>query len=233
MICTVIVAGGTGTRMKAAIKKQYLTLDGVPIVGHTLKAFDRYPDLEKIILVVPEEDLQWCRSEIVAPLTLDHHVQLVAGGRQRQGSVRNGLAAVGVSDGVVMIHDGVRPFVRPSLIDACLNGVKATGACIPAITATDSLKRVDESGVITGTVDRRQVRLAQTPQTFAIDLIRHAHQFAENHGFTATDDASVAEFAGEQVIVVPGDRDNIKITSTLDLTIARAILEQKRVATGP
>jgi 2-C-methyl-D-erythritol 4-phosphate cytidylyltransferase len=227
MICALIVAGGSGLRMKAPLKKQYLRLNDLPIVSHTLIAFDRYPAVEKIILVTPENDREWCQSEIIIPLSLDHDIHVVAGGRRRQASVRNGLEAVGAADAIVMIHDGVRPFVSPSLMDACLAGVQATGACIPAIPATDTLKQVDENGLITGTLDRRRIRLAQTPQTFAVDLIRRAHQLAGRHGFVATDDASVAEFAGERVAVVPGDPDNIKITTPQDLALACAILARR------
>ena len=123
---------------------------------------------------------------------------------------------------------GVRPFVQASVIRACLAGVLTTGACIPAIGATDTIKQIDENGVIIGTLDRKTIQLAQTPQTFSLDLIRRAHQLASQSGFTATDDASVAEFAGARVIVVPGDRDNIKITTPADLPFARAILERWR-----
>ncbi len=223
MIWAIIVAGGSGSRMKSPVKKQYLALDGLPIVAHTLLAFDRYPVLDRIILVVPVDDLEYCRAEIVVPLNLDHDIQVLAGGPRRQDSVLNGLTAMGAGDGVVMIHDGVRPFVRPCLIDACVAGVKVTGACIPAIPATDTLKRVDENGVILGTLDRRQICLAQTPQTFSNDLVRRSHQLAEKRGFVATDDASIVEFAGQTVTVVPGDRENIKITMPQDLLVARAI----------
>jgi 2-C-methyl-D-erythritol 4-phosphate cytidylyltransferase len=226
MICAVIVAGGSGSRMKAPVRKQYLTLDGLPIIAHTLTAFDRYTVLDRIILVVPEDEIDYCRADIIAPLTLDHDVHLVAGGRRRQDSVMNGLTAMHASEGIVMIHDGVRPFVRPSLMNACIAGVEATGACIPAISATDTLKQVDENGVILSTLDRKQIRLAQTPQTFSIGLILRAHQLAAQHDFDATDDASIAEFAGETVTVVPGDRENIKITIPQDLTVARAILDR-------
>jgi 2-C-methyl-D-erythritol 4-phosphate cytidylyltransferase len=218
--------------MRMPLKKQYLFLDGLPIVSHSLIAFDRHPAVEKIILVAPEDDLNWCQSEIIAPLSLDHDIHVVAGGRRRQQSVSKGLKAVGAADGIVMIHDGVRPFVSPSLMDACLSGVNATGACIPAIAAIDTLKQVDESGVISGTLDRRRIRLAQTPQTFKVELIRRAHQLAGRHGFIATDDASVAEFAGERVAVVPGDPENIKITTALDLLVARAILAGRDESQG-
>lgn len=232
MICAVIVAGGSGSRMQSPVKKQYLHLNGLPMLCHTLMAFGRYSAVDRIVLVVPPDDLQWCRTHIVAPAAMHRDVHLVAGGRRRQASVTNGLAAAAATAGIVMIHDGVRPFVRPSLIDACLAGVAATGACIPAIPATDTLKQVDENGVVVRTLDRRHIRLAQTPQTFAIDLIRRAHQLADRHGFTATDDASVAEFAGETVTVVPGDRENIKITTAQDLSVARAILERWREEGG-
>jgi len=227
MICALIVAGGSGSRMKAPLKKQYLYLDGLPILAHVLTAFDRHPAVDRIILVAPENDLEWCRTDIIAPLRLHHDIRVAAGGRRRQESVMNGLRAVGSAEGIVMIHDGVRPFVGPSLMDACLAGVKQTGACIPAIPATDTLKQVDENGMVTATLDRRRVRLAQTPQTFAVDLIRRAHQLAGRHGFIATDDASVAEFAGATVAVVPGDPDNIKITTAQDMLVARAILERR------
>jgi len=225
MIGAVIVAGGSGSRMQAPVKKQYLHLDGLPILSHTLRAFDRHSDLDRLVLVVPEEDLPSCRTAILNPLAPNHDIRLVAGGRRRQESVLNGLNALDMDDGIVMIHDGVRPFVRPSLMDRCLTGVKSTGACIPAVPATDTLKQVDKRGVIVGTLDRQRIRLAQTPQTFSIELIRRAHQLARQQGFVATDDASVAEFAGKTVIVVSGDPDNIKITTPQDLLVARAILE--------
>ena len=219
----VIVAGGSGSRMQAPIKKQYLQLAGLPILSHTLMAFDRRADLDRIVLVVPEADRRHCRKEILETLPLVHDVQLVPGGRRRQESVSNGLNALDADRGFVMIHDGVRPFVRDALIDACLTGVRRSGACIPAIAVTDTLKRVDANAVIVETPARQHIRLAQTPQTFAIDLIRSAHQRAQQQGFNATDDASVAEFAGASVTVVPGDPYNIKITTAYDLVIARAI----------
>ena len=217
MICAVIVAGGSGARMRTAVKKQYLGLDGIPILGHTLLAFDRYPAIDRIVLVLPEDDLERCKREVIGPLNPNHAIQLVVGGRNRQASVRNGLEKAGPSDGIVMIHDGVRPFVRASLIRACIDGSKSTGACIPALAATDTLKQVDANGLITATLDRRSVCMAQTPQTFTTQLIRNAHRLAVEKGFAATDDASVAEFAGARVCVIPGEADNIKITHPGDL----------------
>lgn len=217
--------------MQATVRKQYLRLSGVPILGHTLMAFDRCPVIDRIVLVAPEDDLDRCRREIVAPLKLNHDIRLVGGGDRRQDSVRNGLAAAGDDDSTAMIHDGVRPFVRTSLIRACLAGSKATGACIPAVAATDTLKQVNADGLITATLDRQAIRLAQTPQTFAAGLIRRAHRLAVEKDFVATDDASVAEFAGARVCVVNGDPDNIKITHPQDLALAEAILARWREET--
>ena len=226
MICAVIVAGGSGSRMQAPEKKQYLHLAGLPLLSHTLMTFDRYTDLDRICLVVPGEDLEKCKKEVLKPLSLAHDIQLVAGGKRRQESVANGLKSLTVERGIVMIHDGVRPFVRSTLIERCLAGVQATGACIPAIHATDTLKQVDASGVIVSTVARQSIRLAQTPQTFSIDLIRRAHHHAARRHVAVTDDASVAEQFGASVIVVPGDPDNIKITTPHDLIVAQAILKR-------
>jgi len=228
MICAVIVAGGSGLRMQAPVKKQYLHLDGMPIVARTLMAFDGCTDLDRIVLVLPAPDLEGFRKDILLPLKLDHDVRLVAGGPNRQASVRNGLEKAGPSDGTVLVHDGVRPFVRVDLIRACLAGSEVSGACIPVITATDTVKQVDDGGVVVGTLGRNIIRLAQTPQTFTTGLIRRDHQLAFAKGFAATDDASVAEFAGEQVHTVPGDPDNIKITHPQDLSIAGAILSRWR-----
>lgn len=146
MIAAVIVAGGSGLRMGADIRKQYLRLEEKPILAHTLMALDRCPTLDTMVLVVPMADLTWCRRHVVDPLGLDHEIRLVAGGRRRQASVVNGLSALKQGSGVVMIHDGVRPFVRRGLVDALLEAVRTTGACIPAIPATDTLKQVDTQG---------------------------------------------------------------------------------------
>ena len=228
MICAVIAAGGSGTRMQAAVKKQFLELHGFPILGHTLLAFDRCPEIDRIVLVLPEEDLERCHREVIEPLNPNHAVQLVVGGKNRQASVRNGLEEAGPPDGTVMIHDGVRPLVRASLIRACIAGSRTTGACIPALAATDTVKQVDGDGVITATLNRRSIYMAQTPQTFATGLIRRAHKMAVAKNFTATDDASVAEFADARVCVIPGDPDNIKITHPQDLALAEAVLDRWR-----
>lgn len=227
MVGSVIVAGGSGLRMGASVKKQYLCLNETPILVHTLKAIDRFHALDHMVLVVPEEDLDWCQDRLITPFSFDHPVHLTAGGPQRQESVRNGLKRLAGNDSdIVMIHDGVRPFVREALMESLISQVSLTGACIPAVPVTDTLKQVDENGIIASTLDRRFIHLAQTPQVFFLKTIQKAHAIAEKCGFRATDDASVAEFAGESVKIIPGDPRNIKITTPADLILASAILAE-------
>ncbi|PID39177.1 MAG: 2-C-methyl-D-erythritol 4-phosphate cytidylyltransferase [Proteobacteria bacterium] len=224
MIAAVILAGGSGLRMQSELRKQYLELDGIPVIGHTLMAFDRCFAIDRMVLVLPSEDIPQIGRTVLNRLVLEHDIEIVAGGQRRQDSVCNGLTFLGNEAETVLIHDGVRPFVRQSLIRSCLQGVAATGACIPAIPATDTLKRVDEDNTIVGTLDRQGIQCAQTPQTFDTALIRRAHRLARQNRYSVTDDASVAELAGERVTVIPGDSDNIKVTHPPDLALARAIL---------
>ncbi|MDL2268358.1 2-C-methyl-D-erythritol 4-phosphate cytidylyltransferase [Desulfosarcina sp. OttesenSCG-928-A07] len=228
MVSAVIVAGGSGLRMGAPVKKQYLSLSGTPIVVHTLKALDRFSALNRMVLVVPEADLDWCQDHLIVPFSFDHPVHLTSGGRERQDSVMRGLAALaGGGNDIVMIHDGVRPFVRTSLMEKLVDHAKRTGACIPVVPATDTLKQGDETGMIIRTLDRRNIYLAQTPQVFRLDMIRKAYQNLPKSGVTVTDDASVAEVAGNPVQMIPGDPFNIKITTPADLIIARVIHQEK------
>jgi len=229
MISVVIVAGGRGIRMHAAMRKQYLLLGGRPILGHTLLAFDRCKDIDRIVLVLPEDDFDFCRRTILPPLQLCHKVHLAPGGRERQESVRSGLVAVDALFGqdaagsLVLVHDAVRPFVSCRLIQACIRSAEKFGACIPALPVPDTLKRVDAAGLVEGTVSRDAIRLAQTPQAFQYDLIRRAHAHALRKGLTGTDDASLVEALGEKVAVVDGSSLNIKITHSGDLLLAEAI----------
>ena len=160
------------------------------------------------------------------PLGLRKPLELVDGGSERQVSVYNGLmvlTSVG-DDAVVAIHDGVRPFVSPDLIDRCVATARRHGSCVPAIPVTETVKRVDDGGGVVASADRRRLRLAQTPQAFKLGLIRRAHQSARSGGLTATDDAALVEALGERVQTIAGHRFNIKITTPEDLDLARGIL---------
>ncbi len=224
MISGIIVAGGSGVRMKAAVRKQYLPLGGRPVLAYSLIHFSRCIEIDDIFLVVPASDVDRCREAVLSPLDLQKPVALVPGGPTRQDSVYNGLRAAAGGRRMVVIHDGVRPFTPPDLISACIAGAEEREACIAGEPVADTLKRADENGDILETIDRRGVWRAQTPQAFAYDLIRDAHEAARRDGFQGTDDAALVERLGKRVRMVPGSRWNIKITTPADLRLAGAVL---------
>jgi 2-C-methyl-D-erythritol 4-phosphate cytidylyltransferase len=228
MVAAIIVAGGQGLRMKSPIRKQYLPLAGLPILTHTLTVFDNCDLIGKIFLVAPEDDFDFCRKTILAPLKSAPSIQLVTGGARRQESVYNGLLQVEPDCDIVVIHDGVRPLVRSDQLGACIDGARKYGACILGIPAYDTLKQVDQSDNIVKTVAREAIWLAQTPQAFRYDLIRKAHDRARFEGYLGTDDASLIERAGGAVKILQGSRNNIKITNTEDIRIAQAIIESDK-----
>ncbi len=220
----IVVAAGKGIRLKGALRKQYVALDGIPILRHTLNMFDSCQRVNQLIVVVPKEDLDFCRNEILMSSKLQKDVILVGGGAERQDSVFIGLKAIKSDDGIVLIHDGVRPFVRQEHIVACINGAAEHGACILGIPAFDTVKKVNTTNEITQTLKRGALWLAQTPQAFQLKLIKKAHEAAKQEGFIGTDDASLVERLGEVVKIIPGNRSNIKITKQEDLKLAQALL---------
>lgn len=227
MIDALIVAAGKGRRMKTRQPKQFMTLAGEPILTRTLKAFDRHAKIDRIYVVLPETDIAECRASLFAQAGLDKEVAMVAGGDHRQASVANGLRSIPDKDGIVLIHDGVRPLVSQSLISACIDGARKWGACIPAIKAHDTLKKVRSDGSIERTVPRQRIVMAQTPQAFRLALIRQAHEAAVRRGWLATDDASLLEQMGAAVHVIEGSRQNLKVTRPEDLAIAEVWLKSR------
>jgi len=229
----VIVAGGSGIRMQADIRKQYLVLGQKPVLCHTLAVFFSSPLINHIYLVVPETDFQFCEKEVIAAIPGRFApVHLVVGGASRQESVYHGLSAVRDVDGIVIIHDGVRPFVTPIEIETCLRGAENYGACILGVPAVDTLKKVDEEGLIIQTVARQHIWRAQTPQAFQYHLIKKAHDLAISKGITGTDDASLVERLGCRVRMIPGSPCNIKITTPEDMMMAQGILHGRSGAHG-
>jgi len=225
MVYAIIVAGGKGIRMSDALRKQYIALDGIPILTRTLSVFNHCDLIDQIIVAVPEEDIEFCRSQIIAAADLQKEISLVIGGPQRQDSVYNSLKTIEADDGIVLIHDGVRPFVKPAHLVACIKEAKKHGACILGIPAFDTVKHVNAKNEIIRTPQRDILWLAQTPQAFQVHLIKNAHLTAKQEGFIGTDDASLVERLGAVVKIIPGSRCNIKITDPEDLQLARAILK--------
>lgn len=219
MIYAIIVAAGKGVRMQNARRKQYLELGGRSVLLHTLGVFDRCRSVEQLLVVVPPDDMEPCRDQIIGSAPTKTDVQWVAGGARRQDSVLNGLNAIPEEEGIVLIHDGVRPLVTEALIEACIQGARQWGACIPALPAVDTPKAVKDD-VVEHTIARDRLQLAQTPQAFALSLIRHAHREAKSKKWSVTDDAAIVERMGEKVHVIPGLRENIKLTTPQDLGLA-------------
>ena len=221
----IIVAAGQGMRMSDSMRKQYITLDGIPILRHTLNIFENCQRVTQIILVVPKADLDFCRDAILTPAKRQKSISLVAGGPERQDSVYNGLQIIQPDDGLVVIHDGVRPFVRQEQLVTCINVAAESGACIMGIPVFDTVKQVNAKNEIVQTHRRDTLWLAQTPQVFRAKLIVEAHEVAKKDGFIGTDDASLVERLGQTVKIISGSRNNIKITSQEDLVLAQAILQ--------
>lgn len=217
-----IVAGGRGTRMGGPQPKQFLELAGRPVLMHTLEAFDHWDASARLIVVLPEDQIDtWKRLCEAHAFVRAHHV--VAGGETRFHSVRNGLDAV-ASDGLIAVHDGVRPLVAPSVIAACFAAAADGGAAVPVVPVVESVREVDADGG-SRPVDRARLRVVQTPQVFRADVLRAAYRLPYDPRFT--DDASVVEASGMAVRLVPGNRENIKLTTPMDLLLAEQLMRRK------
>ncbi len=217
----IIVAGGSGSRMGTEIPKQFLELAGKPVLMHTIQVFCDYdPDCE-LILVLPEKQWEfWNGFCLKHSFSIVH--QVVSGGETRFDSVRNGLKLI-QDEGIVFIHDGVRPLVSPETLERCFKTALKNGNAIPVLPITESLRKSE--GKQTISVDRSLYFNVQTPQTFRSEQILEA--FRQNYDPAFTDDASVVEKAGYSIALVDGNPENIKITSPTDLIIAEAFLRNK------
>lgn len=213
----IIVAGGSGKRMGGNLPKQFLKLSGLPILVHTLQAFyDADPEIQ-LIITLPAAEIQfweelkdWHHNEV------EHTV--VAGGDTRYQSVKNALSYV--NEGLVAVHDGVRPFVSAKIINQSFEIAESKGAAVTAVPMKDSVRKVDDKGN-SENIDRSTLRMVQTPQTFDTELLKSAYKTPYSSRFT--DDASVVEAYGHEVSLIEGDYKNIKITTPEDLVIAEAL----------
>lgn len=216
-----IVAGGSGTRMKTEIPKQFLELCGKPILMHSIQVFYDFDPESELILVLPSNQLEfWAGLCLKHKFSLPH--QIVSGGETRFHSVWNGLAQI-KGDGIVFIHDGVRPLVNLQTIERCFETAQRLGNAIPVLPVDESLRKVN--GDQNRSVDRSLYFSVQTPQTFRSEQIRQAYLQEFDPAFT--DDASVAEKAGFSIAMVDGNLENTKITNPIDLLVAEAFLQQK------
>ncbi len=236
----IIPAAGLGTRMstapsskgKKAPSKQFTELGGTPILLHTLRKFAAASEITEMFVALRKDEIGPFRARLEkeGKDILQKNLQLVEGGEHRQQSVANALAAVqaGAQD-IVLVHDAVRPFVTPEIIQEVIQGVKKHGAAIAGMPAVDTIKQVErtsEAAIIKATVPREKIVMAQTPQGFHYEIIKKAFDHATADGFIGTDEASLVEHSGGQVAVVMGSPRNIKITTPADLELAEFFLKK-------
>lgn len=216
----IIVAGGKGLRMGSDIPKQFLPIGGKPVLMRTLERFRRYSPTLQIILVLPKAQQDYWQK-LCKEFAFDIDYQLADGGETRFHSVQNGLAKIpDNAQGVVGVHDGVRPFPSIDVIRNCYETAREKKAVIPVIPVVETVRHL--KGDTSVTVPRNDYRLVQTPQTFDIQLLKAANRQPYNDGFT--DDASVVEAFGFDITLVEGNRENIKITTPYDLKIAEVLI---------
>lgn len=223
-ITAVVLAAGSGTRMGGETRKQYMLLNGKPVLSYCLKIFQESSIIDEIVLVANEPD--FCREQILEKYHMDKVKQIVPGGRKRCHSVYAGLLAAKGSD-YVLIHDGARPFVTQEMIEASAAAAKQYGACAVGVPAKDTIKLADGEGFVAQTPDRSKLWQIQTPQAFSYDLICNAYRdVLKRQPDAVTDDAGIIEYGNyAKVKLVMGSYANIKITTPEDMAIASVMAE--------
>lgn len=227
IVSAIIVAAGQGKRMGGQIRKQFLMLDGKEILAHTVGRFEQFSKIQEIILVTGEDDLEDVKA-MVGRYGWKKVTTVITGGKERQDSVKCGLNALSEKTEIVLIHDGVRPFVTEDMVNRSINAAQNCGGCVLGVPAKDTIKICDQNGLVLETPIRSTLWHIQTPQTFCRALIEDAYEKAEQEGFLGTDDASVAEFAGAKIMVIQGDYQNIKITTKEDILVGTCFLEGEK-----
>lgn len=221
-VYAIIVAAGRGSRMNMDINKQYADICGKPVLARTIQAFEDSGMVDDIIVVVNEQDIIYCKQTIVERYGFGKVRVLVAGGETRQESVSRGLREAG-DDGVILIHDGARPFITVEIIDSSIVAAEEFGAACVAVPVKDTIKSADSEDFVVSTLNRSSLWSIQTPQSFKAYIIKEAHRVAEQDGFSGTDDAVLVERLGYKLKLVMGSYFNIKITTREDLVLAEAI----------
>ena len=224
--CSVIVvAAGSGKRMGTKLEKQFLSIGGMPILARTLQRFESMCAIDEIVLVVPVSHISYCQEHILEPYRIKKVKAIQAGGRERQISVYQGLQKVSGKTNIVLIHDGVRPFISKQDTEKVLDGVIDYGACVLGVPVKDTIKICNAEQWVISTPDRSTLWQIQTPQAFVLDSILKAHRFAMENQILETDDAALAERFGIPVKIIEGSYSNIKITTPEDLLWAETLLK--------
>lgn len=226
MVSAIIVSGGRGKRMKAGINKQYIKLAGSEIIVRTLEAFQACSAINDIVLVLPENEIEYFKKEILQGHNINKLVTIVPGGEERQDSVYNGLKACSIGTDIVLIHDGARPFVTDDIIESVVQGAKEFGASTAAVRVKDTIKYENGHGIAEDSLDRSRLWAIQTPQGFKYSIIIEAHEYARERNICATDDTAIAELKGYKARLVEGSYYNIKVTTPEDIVLGEAIADK-------
>lgn len=225
-VTAIVPAAGAGIRFGGAVRKQFIALNGLPILSYTLRALAASNALSAIIVVAPPGEESKGREALeLADVNLE--TEVVPGGQTRQDSVYNGLQRAKADTDLVLIHDGVRPFVSRDVVLAAIGAARDVGAAVAAVPVIDTIKRVDADGCVVETLPRGQLWSIQTPQVFRYALLMRAHLAVREQRIIATDDAALVERIGGTVKVVKGSYENLKITSEEDLPLADLILRRR------
>ena len=223
-VCAIVPAGGSGTRMGGTVPKQFQSLNGKQILHHTIKTLQNYEAISEIILVVPEKEYETANTDWLGKLEIVK--KIVIGGEKRQDSVYNGFCEGSQDSEILLVHDGVRPFLSQKMIADSIDAAREYGAAITAIPVHDTIKRVDTSGLVSQTIDREGLWRVQTPQAFRYSLLLDAFNKAKSENFYGTDEGALIEHLGEPVKIVEGLEQNIKITRPEDLELSKAFISR-------
>lgn len=225
MVSAIVLAGGRGKRMGAIQSKQYINLNGKPILYYTLKQFIKNELIDKIILVVPKDEMEYCKKKVLEKYQLKVD-KIVFGGNERQDSVYNALSELEDST-IVLIHDGARPFVSQRIINDAVKYAKVHNAAAPGVMPKDTIKIKGDDNFSISTLDRSRAVAIQTPQAFDFNLIYECHKKIKESGTLVTDDTMVAELFGNKVYIYDGEYTNIKITTPEDLILAEYLVKNQ------
>ena len=222
MISAIVLAGGRGKRMNYHKSKQFIEIKGKPVLVYTLEKFIYNKSIDEVILVLPEDEVDYCKKEVLQRYSLKVD-RIVIGGKERQDSVFNALEAMEKAD-IVLIHDGARPFINEKIIEEGIKYANIYGAAAPGVTPKDTVKVKNEDNISVDTPDRNMLVAVQTPQCFKYDEIYQCHRKIKEENAIVTDDTSVVERYGHKVYLYEGDYTNIKITTPEDLILAERLI---------
>ena len=226
-VSVIIAAAGMSNRMGSKINKQFIWIEGKPILAHTIDKFEKCRYIDEIIIVSKEEEIDYCRKEIVKKYKFKKVSNIIRGGKERQDSVYNGILALNEKTDIVLTHDGARPFIEIESIEDGIKGVLEFDACVIGVPVTDTIKVVSEDNTIKNTPDRSIIWAAQTPQCFRKDILIKGYEKAIKDRYFATDDSSIVENIGIKVKMIMGNYKNIKITTPEDIIIAESLFKDK------